>query len=97
MQSSLSDASGTTVAAYAYDVFGTLTSTLETFSNGWSNPYRYDGRDGVRYDPETGFDWISVRAYISVLGRFARADTDAKGGLNCYGYISGNPRNRDQR
>lgn len=49
----LTDVSGTTVASYAKDVFSTLTSTMETFANGWSNPYRYDGRDGVCYVPET--------------------------------------------
>lgn len=52
----LVDASGATVASYSYDAFGSLTSFSESFGSGviWTNPYRYDGRDGVRYDGETG-------------------------------------------
>ncbi len=40
----------------------------------WTNPYRYDGRDGVRYDGETGLYWMSVRAYDPALGRFLSRD-----------------------
>lgn len=43
--------SGTpTGAQLGYDAFGSLTSTSESFGSGttWTNPYRYDGRDGVR-------------------------------------------------
>ncbi|HEX8996234.1 MAG TPA: RHS repeat-associated core domain-containing protein [Ktedonobacterales bacterium] len=50
-------------------------------ANGWTNPYRYDGRDGARYDASTGLYWLSVRAYdLSVraydptLGRFLSRD-----------------------
>ncbi len=50
----LVDASGNPVASYAYDTWGTLTSVTENFANGWMNPYRYDGRDGVRYDAAGG-------------------------------------------
>lgn len=42
-------ASGTAVASYGYDPFGLLMSDTESFANGGSNPYHYDGRDGVRY------------------------------------------------
>ncbi len=37
-------------ASYSYDAFGQLTSFSENFGSGvtWTNPYRYDGRDGVR-------------------------------------------------
>lgn len=43
----LTDASGTVVASYVYDEFGVPTSCSETLPTGWSNPSRYDGRDGV--------------------------------------------------
>ncbi|HEV2459024.1 MAG TPA: hypothetical protein VGS80_11745, partial [Ktedonobacterales bacterium] len=50
----LSDANGNVVASYGYDAFGALTSISESFTNGWTNPYRCDG--------ETGLYWMSVRA-----------------------------------
>lgn len=50
----LTDASGTVVASYTYDAFGSITSS-ENISNGWSNPYRYDGADSVLYDGEKGY------------------------------------------
>ena len=68
----LVDASGNVVASYSYDAFGPLTSASESFggTTTWTNPYRYDGRDGVRYDGETGLYWMAVRAYDPALGRF---------------------------
>jgi YD repeat-containing protein len=71
----LTDASGAVVASYAYDSWGNLTSASEAIpnANGWVNPYRYDGRDGVRYDAATNFDWLSVRAYDPTLPRQQRA------------------------
>src|SRR5579859_1109391 len=73
----LTDSSGAVVASYAYDAFGALTSSSETFPNNtanWTNPYRYDGAEGVRYDAETGLYWMSVRAYDPTLGRFLSHD-----------------------
>ncbi|GEM_PF-2623009 len=70
----LVDTNGTVQASYSYDAFGNLTSSSETLANGWSNPYRYDGAEGVRYDPETGLYWMSVRAYDPTLGRFISHD-----------------------
>jgi RHS repeat-associated protein len=49
-------------------------ANTKSFANGWSNPYRYDGRDGVRYDLETGLYRMSVRAYDPALGRFLSRD-----------------------
>ncbi|MEO7019843.1 MAG: RHS repeat-associated core domain-containing protein, partial [Ktedonobacteraceae bacterium] len=69
----LTDSSGTVVASYSYDAFGALLSSSENFG-GWSNPYRYDGADLVRYDSETGLYWMSVRAYDPTLGRFISHD-----------------------
>ncbi len=70
----VTDSSGTVVASYTYDAFSALTSSSESFPNGWSNPFRYDGGQGVRYDTETGLYWISVRAYDPTLGRFISHD-----------------------
>ncbi len=41
----LTDATGNSVASYAYDTWGALPSVSEAISNanGWINPYRYDG------------------------------------------------------
>lgn len=63
----LTDSTGTVVASYSYDTFGILTSSSESFLNdpaGWTNPYRYDGRDGVRYDSATGLYWMDVGAGV---------------------------------
>ncbi len=86
----VTDSSGTVVASYAYDAFGALTSSSESFPNGWSNPFRYDGAQGVRYDSETGLYWMSVRAYDPTLGRFISHDPLgrlAKLGLNMQPYV----------
>src|SRR5579885_1383012 len=94
----VTDSSGTVVASYSYDAFGALTSSSENFPNGWSNPFRYDGAQGVRYDSETGLYWMSVRAYDPTLGRFLSHDPLgrlAKLGLNTqpYVYAGNNPVN----
>ncbi|MGH2486056.1 MAG: RHS repeat-associated core domain-containing protein, partial [Ktedonobacterales bacterium] len=70
----LTDATGAVVASYTYDAWGVVTSDTEAFSNGWHNPYLYDGRDGARYDGETGLYWLAVRAYDPTLGRFLSRD-----------------------
>jgi RHS repeat-associated protein len=70
----LTDASGTSVATYGYDAWGVVTVDTAHFANGWRNPYLYDGRDGARYDAETGLYWLSVRAYDPTLGRFLSHD-----------------------
>jgi RHS repeat-associated protein len=70
----LVDATGTPVASYSYDSWGNLTSSSESFTNGWTNPYRYDGRDGARYDASDGLYWLSVRAYDPSIGRFLSRD-----------------------
>lgn len=71
----LVDGSGNRVAEYGYDAFGVPTEVTESFTNGWTNPYRYDGRDRVRYDAETGLYWMNARAYDPTLGRFISRDT----------------------
>ncbi|MEO7020732.1 MAG: RHS repeat-associated core domain-containing protein [Ktedonobacteraceae bacterium] len=94
----LTDSSGTVVASYSYDAFGALLSSSENFG-GWSNPYRYDGADLVRYDTETGLYWMSVRAYDPTLGRFISHDPLgrlAAEGIDFapYVYAGNNPLNR---
>ena len=70
-----SNASWNVVASYAHDTWGNLTSASESIpnANGWVNPYRFDGRDGVRYDAATGLDWMSVRAYDPSVGQLPLA------------------------
>src|SRR5579859_4711821 len=91
----LTDASSTVVATYAYDEFGVPTSSSETLPNGWTNPYRYDGRDGVRYDSETGLYWMSVRAYAPSVCRFIALDPLGRAPLcfadQPYAYAGNNP------
>jgi RHS repeat-associated protein len=82
-----------------YDAFGALTSSSETLANGWSNPYRYDGAELVRYDPETNLYWMRVRAYDPTLGRFISHDPLgrlAAQGLDMqpYVYAGNNPVNQ---
>jgi hypothetical protein len=57
------DGSGNVDATYAYDTWGNLTSASESIpnANGWTNPFRYDGRDGVQYDAADNLYWMSVR------------------------------------
>ena len=93
----LVDAQGNAAASYAYDAFGQLTLASENFGSGtsWTNPYRYDGRDGVRYDGETGLYWMSVRAYDPALGRFLSRDPLGRAPLffadQPYVYAGNNP------
>jgi RHS repeat-associated protein len=91
----LTDASGTSVAAYAYDAWGVVQMDTEHFANGWRNPYLYDGRDGARYDTETGLYWLAVRAYDPTLGRFLSHDPLGRAPLffadQPYAYAGNNP------
>jgi hypothetical protein len=51
-----------TVASYSYEAFGQLTAASQNFggTTTWTNPYCYNGRNGVRSDGETGLSWIGV-------------------------------------
>jgi RHS repeat-associated protein len=70
----LVDSNGNAVSSYSYDVFGNVQSDTDRFSNGWRNPYLYDGAFRDYFDNETGLDWMSVRAYDPTLGRFISRD-----------------------
>ena len=91
----LTDATGTAVATYDYDAWGVVSVDTEHFANGWRNPYLYDGRDGARYDAETGLYWLSVRAYDPTLGRFLQHDPLGRAPLffanQPYVYAGNNP------
>ena len=91
----LTDASGNVVASYSYDPFGVLLSSSENFPNGWSNPFRYDGRDGVLFNSTAGLYWMQVRAYDPTLGRFLSRDPLSKAPLffldQPYAYAGNNP------
>ncbi len=93
----LVDAQGNVAASYAYDAFGQLTTASESFGSGtiWTNPYRYDGRDSVRYDGETDLYWMSVRAYDPTLDRFLSRDPLGRAPLyfsdQPYVYAGNNP------
>ncbi len=93
----LTDASGVSVADYSYDTWGALTNSSESIPNagGWVNPYRYDGRDGVRSDTTTGLDWMAVRAYDPTIGHFISRDPLGRAPLvfadNPYVYAGNNP------
>jgi RHS repeat-associated protein len=67
----------------------------ESFANGWTNAYRYDGRDGVRYDAADGLYWMSVRAYDPSIGRFLAHDPLGRAPLffsdQPYVYAGANP------
>ncbi|HEX2347692.1 MAG TPA: RHS repeat-associated core domain-containing protein, partial [Ktedonobacterales bacterium] len=93
----LTDASGAVVATYAYDAWGNLTTSSENIpgANGWVNPFRFDGRDGVRYDDSDGLYWMCVRAYDPTIGRFLSRDPLSRAPLffadNPYVYAGNNP------
>ncbi|MGH2503778.1 MAG: RHS repeat-associated core domain-containing protein [Ktedonobacterales bacterium] len=77
------------MATYTYDTWGNLTGATETIpnANGWSNPYRFDGRDGARFDAVTGLDWMATRAYDPTTGRFISRDPLGRAPL----YLADNP------
>jgi RHS repeat-associated protein len=87
----LVDANGNSVASYSYGVWGKLLSSSESIpdANDWVNPYRYDGRNGVRSDTATGLDWLSVRAYDPNVGHFL--SRDPLGGAPLYLASGDNP------
>jgi RHS repeat-associated protein len=100
----LINASGTTIANYAYSAYGEIISITD--ANGTAitssthvaniNPLRYRG---YYYDAETGFYYLQSRYYDPVIGRFINADSMAGTGqgligYNMFAYCGNNPTNR---
>jgi RHS repeat-associated protein len=99
----LINASGTTIANYAYSAYGEIISITD--ANGTAitssthvaniNPLRYRG---YYYDTETGFYYLQSRYYDPVIGRFINADSYASTGqgvlgTNMFAYCGNNPVN----
>ena len=90
----ISNASGTPVEQYAYDVYGLphiydsggITQTTSTISN----TYLFTGR---RYDVESGNYYYRARIYSPQLGRFLQMDPAgyADDGSNLYEYVGSQP------
>ena len=76
------DASGATVAAYAYDAFGNHLSAsgpmADAFFHRFSTKY---------FDPETGLHYYGYRFYAPMLGRWINRDPiEEEGGENLYAF-----------
>ncbi len=92
----LSDSTGTLVAQYAYDPWGTVTmNTNPTIPNS----YLYCGAYGVRWDADLSLSLMGARWYNPATGRFLTKDSyppDLLAPLtqNPYQYCGNNPVNR---
>ena len=87
----LLDASGSTVASYAYDPYGKVLSAEGTMAE--TNPLRYRG---YYYDAETGLYYLMSRYYDPATCRFVNADGYASTGqgitgYNMFSYCNDNP------
>jgi RHS repeat-associated protein len=83
---SLTNTSAAVAASYAYDSFGSLTSSTGSLTN----PLRYTGRE---FDSETGLYFYRARYYDPVPGRFLSEDPPGllSGGINFYDYVENSP------
>jgi RHS repeat-associated protein len=76
---------GTVVARYDYDPFGRSTTVLGT------TPTEFNFTGLYRHS-KSNLDLATYRAYDPDLGRWLNRDPiGERGGLNLYGYVSGNP------
>lgn len=76
--------SGTEVASYVYNSWGTIKDTRADPTVRELNPIRYRG---YVYDEETGLYYLQSRYYDPLTGRFLNADTNLNSnilGLNIY-------------
>ena len=94
----LLDASGSTVASYAYDPYGKVLSAEGTMAE--TNPLRYRG---YYYDTETGLYYLQSRYYDPATCRFINADNvaviavspeKANWDKNLFAYCDNDPVNR---
>jgi RHS repeat-associated protein len=82
---SLTNASGTTAATYAYDAFGNLSASTGSITN----PFRYTSRE---FDSETQVYFYRTRYYDPTNGRFVNEDLARfAGGMNLYRYVGNSP------
>ena len=77
----LLDASGNTVASYAYNPYGKILSAEGTMAE--TNPLRYRG---YYYDNESGLYYLQSRYYDPAVCRFVNADGYASTGQGVLGY-----------
>jgi RHS repeat-associated protein len=83
----LTNASGTTVAVYEYDVYGRVGASVPAHPN----RILFTGRE---YDQETGLYYYRARYYNPQIGRFLQTDPKGYGaGMNLYRYCANNPTN----
>ena len=94
----LLDASGSTVASYAYDPYGKILSAEGTMAE--TNPLRYRG---YYYDTESGLYYLQSRYYDPATCRFVNADYASIVGVslgkanwdkNLFAYCDNDPVNR---
>ena len=94
----LLDASGSTVASYAYDPYGKVLSAEGTMAE--TNPLRYRG---YYYDTESGLYYLQSRYYDPATCRFVNADNaaviavspeKANWDKNLFAYCDNDPVNR---
>ena len=83
----MTDSTGTVVWSADYKPFGEATVMVSTITNNLRFPGQY-------YDAETGLNYNYYRDYNPIIGRYIEADPlGLQGGMNLYGYVSGNPIN----
>ena len=84
---SLTDDTGSTIAAYDYDDYGETSQIAGSTSV--YNPFLYTGQE---WDAELGMYNLRARHYAPSLGRFiARDPIGHAGGSNLYAYCGGDP------
>ena len=79
----LDSSDGSVVAAYEYEPFGGLTSSMGSYAE--INPFRFSSKyaDGV-----TGLYYYGYRYYSPELGRWLSRDpVGEEGGINLYGFV----------
>lgn len=80
----ITDENGNVANRYAYDAFGTITSSDEKIDN----RYTYNGE---AYDRISGQYYLRKRFYNPALSRFTQEDEYRGDGLNLYAFCAHNP------